>query len=67
MKILQGPDKEKFNESFLKAYLQDEFTAMTKREIDHPVLRLLVDHRVITILRGFFSHGFFCHATSQRS
>jgi hypothetical protein len=30
-------------------------------------LRLLVDHRVITILRGFFSHGFFCHATSQRS
>jgi hypothetical protein len=45
MKILQGLDKEKFTEAFLKAYLQDGFTAMTKREIDLLVLRLLVDHR----------------------
>lgn len=49
MKILQGLDKEKFTEAFLKAYLQDGFTAMTKREIDLLVLRLLVDHREITI------------------
>lgn len=45
MKILEGLDKEKFTEEFLKAYLQDGFTAMTKREIDLLILRLLVDHK----------------------
>lgn len=45
MKILDGLDKEKFTEEFLKAYLQDGFTAMTKREIDLLILRLLVDHK----------------------
>jgi len=45
MKILEKLDKEKFTEEFLKAYLQDGFTAMTKREIDLLILRLLVDHK----------------------
>lgn len=45
MKILEGLDKTKFAEEFLKAYLQDGFTAMTKREIDLLILRLLVDHK----------------------
>jgi len=45
MKILEKLDKEKFTEQFLKAYLQDGFTAMTKREIDLLILRLLVDHK----------------------
>ena len=45
MKILEGLDKAKFTEEFLTAYLQDGFAAMTKREIDLLVLRLLVDHK----------------------
>ena len=45
MKILEGLDKEKFTEEFLQVYLQDGFTAMTKREIDLLILRLLVDHK----------------------
>ena len=45
MKNLTGLDKTKFTEEFLEAYLKDGFAAMTKREIDLLVLRLLVDHK----------------------
>ena len=45
MKILEGLDQKKFTEEFLQAYLQNGFTAMTKREVDLLVLRLLVDHK----------------------
>lgn len=45
MKILEGLDAAKFTEEFLKAYLQDGFTAMSKREVDLLILRLLVDHK----------------------
>jgi hypothetical protein len=53
MKILQGLDKEKFTEAFLKAYLQDGFTAMTKREMR------------ITIQRGVFAQGSFVTSRSS--
>lgn len=45
MKILEDLDRNKFAEEFLEAYLQDGFTAMTKREIDFLVLQLLVKHK----------------------
>jgi hypothetical protein len=38
-------DKENFTDQFLKAYLENGFTTMTKREIDLLVLRLIVDCR----------------------
>jgi hypothetical protein len=45
MKILEGLDKAAFTDAFLTAYLQDGFAAMSKREIDLLVLRLVVDHK----------------------
>lgn len=45
MNILSDLDKKTFSEEFLKAYLENGFTAMTKREIDLLVLRLIVDCR----------------------
>lgn len=45
MKILEDLDRNKFAQDFLEAYLEDGFTAMTKREIDFLVLQLLVKHK----------------------
>ncbi len=44
MSIKDDLNHEAFAQAFLEAYLENGFTAMTKREIDLLVLRLLVTH-----------------------
>lgn len=42
--ILENVDTKSFGSDFLKAYLEDGFSSMPKKEIDLLVLRLLVEH-----------------------